>query len=130
MSILAIGKTVERACKVSKMLENNGINTEVINVRFLKPFDKENIKKSIEKTKKVITIEDGTIVNGLSTAVKELIVDEELDKIKIQTYAYPDKFIQHGNVEELEKLYHQDAEYICKNVMKILDKKTKKNETH
>ena len=125
MSILAIRKTVERACKVSKMLENNGINAEVINVRFLKPFDKENIKKSIEKTKKVITIED-----GISTAVKELIVDEELDKIKIQTYAYPDKFIQHGNVEELEKLYHQDAEYICKNVMKILDKKTKKNETH
>ncbi|MBQ2836193.1 MAG: hypothetical protein IJE68_05110 [Clostridia bacterium] len=58
---------------------------------------------SIEKTKNVITIEDGTKINGLGTAVKELIIDNKLLDIKIQTYAYPDKFIEHGTVEELEK---------------------------
>lgn len=116
ISIIAIGKTVERALKVSKMLENDNIETEVINARFLKPFDRETIKNSIEKTKKVITIEDGTIINGLATAVKELIIEEKIKEVEIQNYSYPDKFIEHGSVDELEKLYKQDAEYIYKNI--------------
>ena len=129
VSIFAIGKTVERAVRLSQMLEKEGIVSEVINTRFLKPFDKESAIKSIEKTKNVITIEDGTTINGLSTTIKELIINENLKNIKINTYAYPDKFIQHGTVEELEKIYHQDAESIYKDIMTIVDKKRQENET-
>lgn len=129
VSIFAIGKTVERAVRLSQMLEKEGIVSEVINTRFLKPFDKESAIKSIEKTKNVITIEDGTTINGLSTTIKELIVNENLKNININTYAYPDKFIQHGTVEELEKIYHQDAESIYKDIMTIVDKKRQENET-
>ncbi len=93
-------------------------SVEVINARFLKPLDKETIKKSIEKTKNVITIEDGTIINGLATAIKELIVDEKLEDINVKSYAYPDKFIQHGTVEELERLYKQDEDSIISAVEK------------
>lgn len=116
ISIIAIGKTVERALKVSKMLEKDNIEAEVINARFLKPLDKETIKKSIEKTKKVITIEDGTIVNGLATATKELIIEENIKDVEMKNYSYPDKFVEHGNVDELEKLYKQDAEFIYDKV--------------
>ena len=129
ISIFAIGKTVERAIQVSKMLEKEGFSVEVINTRFLKPFDKETAKKSIEKTKRVITIEDGTIINGLATVIKELIIDEKIKDVEIQTYGYPDKFIKHGQVEELEKLYHQDAEYIYHKAVQILNKKLQKHET-
>lgn len=58
LSIIAIGKMVERAVEVSNLLEKYNINAEVINARFLKPLDKETILNSIRKTKKVITIED------------------------------------------------------------------------
>ena len=116
ISIIAIGKTVERAALVSKMLEEDKKAAEVINVRFLKPFDKNTIKKSIEKTKKVITIEDGTIINGLATTVKELIVEENIKDVEVESYSYPDKYIEHGNVEELEKLYNQDEKTIYKNI--------------
>ena len=83
----------------------DNLYAEVINVRFLKPLDKETIKKSIEKTKNVITMEDGTEINGLGTAVEELIVEENLQNIKMKKYAWPDEFIRHGSVEELEKIY-------------------------
>ena len=116
ITIIAIGKTVARAIQVSKKLKEKGIEAEVINARFLKPLDEETIKKSISKTKQVITIEDGTIINGLATAVKELIIKEDFKEVKIQSYAYPDQFIQHGSVEELEKLYQQDVDSIVKNV--------------
>lgn len=105
VSIIAIGNKVAKAVELAGNYKEQGINAEVINARFLKPLDKDTIKQSIEKTKKVVTMEDGTIINGLATAVKELIVDEKLKDIEVQSYAWPDEFIKHGSVEELEKEY-------------------------
>ena len=117
LTILTIGKTVARGMKIAKKLQEKNIDAEVINARFLKPLDEENIKKSIEKTKNVVTIEDGTIINGLGTAIKELIIDNNMEEIKIKSYAYPDEFIPHGSVEELEKIYHVDEESILKDLL-------------
>ncbi len=104
--IISIGKMVSKAMKIANILEKDEkIQVEVINARFLKPLDKDKIKSSIEKNKNVITIEDGTCINGLGTAIKELIVENNLKNIKMQAYSYPDEFIQHGSVEELEKIY-------------------------
>ena len=111
-TIIAIGKTVSKAVKIAEKLEK----VEVINVRFLKPLDVEKIKESISKTKNVIVIEDGTSVGGLTTAIKELIVDENLKNIKFKSFAYPDKFIEHGSVEELEKRYNVDENAIKRYV--------------
>ena len=100
------------------ILKQNEIDAEVINARFIKPLDKETIIKSIEKTENVITIEDGTIINGLATAVKEVIVNNNLQGVKIKSYAYPDEFIKHGSVDELEKIYGLDEENIINGVNK------------
>lgn len=105
ITIVAIGKRVAKAMEMAEKLKQNEIDAEVINARFLKPLDKEKMKTSIEKTKNVITMEDGTEINGLGTAVEELIVEENLQNIKFKKYAWPDEFIRHGSVEELEKIY-------------------------
>ena len=106
ITIIAIGKMVARAMKMAEQFyKQEGKSVEVINARFLKPLDEETIKSSIIKTKNVITIEDGTKINGLATAVKELIIDNNLKDIKVTVHAYPDEFIQHGSVEELEKIF-------------------------
>ena len=113
ITIIAIGKMVEKAMKIAERLKNEeNKNVEIINARFLKPLDEKTIKTSIEKTKNVITIEDGTIINGLATAVKELIVHNNLQNININSLAYPDEFIQHGSVEELEKQYYQKLDEV------------------
>ena len=125
VSIITIGKTVARGMEVSNMLKEKNIDAEVINARFLKPLDKETIIKSMEKTKFVITIEDGTIINGLGTAIKELLVDAKnesfnnMKDIVVKSFAYPDEFIKHGGVEELEKLYRQDAKSIYNDIIKL-----------
>ena len=127
LTILAIGKTVARAMNIADELQNSDIDAEVINVRFLKPLDLECIKKSIQKTKNVITIEDGTIINGLATAIKELIIDENMQEIEFRAYAYPDEYIRHGSVEQLENIYGLDAKSIVEKEIefskKLNDKK-------
>ena len=122
-TIIAIGKTVSKAVKIAEKLEK----VEVINARFLKPLDVEKIKESIVKTKNVIVIEDGTSVGGLTTAIKELIVDENLKNIKFKSFAYPDKFIEHGSVEELEKRYNVDENAIKRYVELQIKEKEKNN---
>ena len=122
-TIIAIGKTVSKAVKIAEKLEK----VEVINARFLKPLDVEKIKESIAKTKNVIVIEDGTSVGGLTTAIKELIVDENLKNIKFKSFAYPDKFIEHGSVEELEKRYKVDENTIKKYLELQIKEKEKNN---
>ena len=123
ISILTIGKTVAKGIKIAKTLQNINVNAEVINVRFLKPLDVETLKKSIEKTKKVVTIEDGTIINGLGTAIKELVIDNHMEDVEVKAYAYPDKFIQHGSVDELEKIYHLDEDAIVEDIQKHIELK-------
>ena len=65
LSIIAIGKMVERAQTVAEILAEKNIDAEIVNARFLKPLDKETILKSVEKTKKAVTIEDGLIEGSL-----------------------------------------------------------------
>lgn len=125
VTIIAIGKTVSKAMEIAKKLEKEEIQVEVINARFLKPLDKYKILDSINKTRFVVTIEDGTNINGLGTAVKELIVDNKIKGVKIKVYAYPDLFIKHGNVEELEKNFGVDSRSIFKYIKFTIKKERK-----
>ncbi len=128
ITIVAIGKMVSYAMKVANILENKNKSVEVINARFLKPLDDVTISKSIKKTKNVVTIEDGTIINGLGTAVKELIIDNNIRGVKVKAFGYPDDFIQHGSVQELEDLYNLTPNKIADDILKnfITVKKKKK----
>ena len=112
MTILAIGKMVARAVEVSKELKKYKINAEVINVRFLKPIDEKYILKSIKETRNVITIEDNIIKGGLGSTISEIITKNNLNDVKLKCFGYPDEFIKHGNVDEIEKIYGLDVQSI------------------
>ena len=121
VTIIAIGNMVSRALEVSKMLEKNMIGSEIINARFMKPLDKEEILKSIQKTNMCVTIEDAGEIGGLGSQIKNLIIDSnlfdlDLRKIKFKSFAYPDKFIEHGSISELEEKYHMDTKSICEYI--------------
>lgn len=119
VTIIAIGNMVAKAIKVAKILKENYIDAEIINSRFIKPLDKEGILKSIKRTNNCITIEDGSIIGGLGSSIKELIIDSNIKNVVIKSFAYPDKFIEHGNIKELEEKYGMDVENICTYIKKI-----------
>ena len=124
LTILAIGKMVQRAMEVSNLLLEQGINCEVINTRFLKPIDSYTIETSIKKTKNIITIEDGILHGGLGTSVSELISERRISDVHLKSYGYDDSFVQHGSVDELEKLNGLDAKSIALSVQ-IMEKLSK-----
>lgn len=119
MTILAIGRMVEKAMEVAKELEKEDKKAEVINVRFLKPLDETTILKSIQKTKKVITIEDNILSGGLASHIEHLLIENQLENIKWKSFGWNNNFVEHGKVEELEKLYGLDVETIVKTLSKL-----------
>lgn len=125
ISIITIGNTVYKGIKLAEKLKENNISCDVINARFLKPFDNKNILESITKCKRVIVIEDSTEIGGLSWTVKSLICDHNLNNIKIKCYSYPDKFIEHGSVKDLEKKYKLDIDSIYQDIINYFEISTK-----
>lgn len=111
--IIAIGKMVSKAIQVSEELKNYGIISTVINARFLKPFDNDTVLKNVVSAKKVITIEDGTVIGGLGDLVEQLLYENKID-VEFEKFAYPDEFIKHGSVNEIEEKYGLDVGSIVK----------------
>lgn len=117
ITIITIGKMVDYGMQITEILEADGIKVDLFNARFIKPFDmSEEIIESIRKTRKVITIEDGIIDGGLATIVKEKIIEKNLNDIKIKCFGYPDKFIKHGSVEQIEERYGISVSKIIESI--------------
>ena len=130
VTIVAIGNQVSKAMNVCRKLKEMGIKAEVINARFLKPFDKYTVLKSISKTGFVITLEDNTLVGGLGSEIKELIAEKHLKNIIIRNFGYPDVFVEHGTPKELEQMYKIDEKSVVdyiKNTMKYKKKNNNAN---
>lgn len=127
ISIIAIGKMVERGKQVSNRLEEEKISCELINIRFLSPIDRETIIQSILKTKQVITIEDNLLEGGLASKIKEIIQEEQLI-CKIKCFGYPKKYIGHAKVEEIEKDYGLDVDTIIKKSKEEFIQEEERNE--
>lgn len=124
ITILGYGKTVSRALEVANILKKKKISAEVINVRFLRPIDKDTILTSIYKTKRVVTIEDAYIDGGLATKIKDILFNQK--NVSSLFFGYPNEFIKHGSIEELEAIYKLDKFSISKKIFKLFEKEKKR----
>ena len=118
VTIVAIGKMVSYAMEAAEKLHNIGIEAEVINARFLKPLDNEIISNSLNKTKRLVTIEDNIINCGLASSVKDTL--EKVEGAKELNIGYPEEFVKHGTVSDIEKKYGIDVDSIIRKVCDFL----------
>ncbi|MCK4677352.1 MAG: 1-deoxy-D-xylulose-5-phosphate synthase [Bacteroidales bacterium] len=118
LSIGHVGNSVIDACKE---LDDQGINVAHYDMRFLKPIDEELLVVVFSKFKKIITVEDGTIVGGLGSAVLEFMADHHYIA-QVKRLGIPDKFIEQGTIPELHAECGYDVAGIVKTVKTILSK--------
>lgn len=119
ITIVALGNMVETALKVESMLRNQGISSDVINSRFAKPLDEKLIVNSVLKTKRIVTIEDNTIVGGFGSRVLELINRKDI-YAKTKICGFPDHFITQGSRNDLIRMNRLDPESITNEIIKML----------
>ena len=102
-TIFATGVTVAEAIKAKEELEKRGINVRVIDMHTIKPIDRDIIVKSAKETKKLISIEDHSIIGGLGGAISEVLTEEY--PCKLIRLGIKDTFGKSGSALELMKYF-------------------------
>jgi 1-deoxy-D-xylulose-5-phosphate synthase len=110
-TIIAIGAMLEEALAAAESLDGE-LSIAVINARFIKPLDREMIRQRVGSGKFAITIEEGMKAGGFGSAVVEAAVDMNLDTRGICRLAFEDKFIEHGDRNDLLRQNGLDAQSI------------------
>jgi 1-deoxy-D-xylulose-5-phosphate synthase len=115
VALLAVGKMVDYSLQASVLLGKEGIDAEVINMRFIKPIDTDLLDEVAKRFDKIVTIEENSIVGGFGSGIVEYFSDKNY-KNDIIRIGIPDKFIEHGTQAELHDLIGIDANGIFEKV--------------
>jgi 1-deoxy-D-xylulose-5-phosphate synthase len=141
ITLLAIGNMVYRAVEAAEKLAKIGIDSAVINARFVKPLDRELIVEWVKRTGRVITIEENSLMGGFGSAVLELLQEESLldeagdemsggkKAVEIERLGIPDEFVEHGSQKELrgelgltgEAIYEKARSMVGKVKLSLLE---------
>lgn len=124
--ILTFGTTIPMAMKAAAILEKQGCSVKVVNARFIKPLDEEMLTSLLQLNIPVVTIEEAVLQGGFGSAVLEFAHDHGFHHNEIQRMGIPDRFIEHGGVNELLKEIGLTTEEIVKKLNSIARKKQKR----
>ena len=116
IALLAVGSMVQTAEKARDMLKEKGYSCTLVNARFVKPIDEENIKELSKEHKLLVTMEENVASGGYGEKVRTFVDEQELDT-EILTVAIPDEYVEHGNVDILKKEVGIDAESVVNRIV-------------
>ncbi|SER81940.1 transketolase family protein [Lachnobacterium bovis] len=120
ITIFATGLEVNESLQAAEMLEKDGVSVEVINIHTIKPLDVDLVVKSARKTKKVVTVEEHSVIGGLGGAVAEALMENE--PVPMKRIGVYDTFGESGPALDLLKKYRLDAQGIYEQVKEFLNK--------
>ncbi len=119
VAILGLGPMTSLAKELAATLTRDGYSAAVINPRFVKPLDRELLDRYAKRVAAFVTFEDHVKMGGFGTAVVEAL--EEMDlAIPVVRIGWPDRFIEHGKVDELRARYGLTAEAAYAQVLPLL----------
>jgi len=121
VSIFATGHLVWKALEACRMLNEQGISSEVINIHTIKPLDEEVVLASVHKTGCVVTAEEHERNGGLGDSIAQLLVRKY--PVPVEMVAVDDSFGESGTPEELMKKFGLDAPDVVKAVKAVLARK-------
>jgi 1-deoxy-D-xylulose-5-phosphate synthase len=100
VAILAVGTMVAPALAAAELLQREGVGATVVDCRFVKPLDEATLERLFPGHGHVLTVEEGTVVNGFGTFVRAYVA-ERWPGVHGASLGLPDGFVEHGERGEL-----------------------------
>lgn len=119
IAIITIGHVGNYVAQVCEHLKSEKISVAHFNMIYLKPIDEDLLHRVFKKFSGIITVEDGTVIGGLGSAVLEFLSDHNYNAHVVRL-GIPDHFIEHGSVEELQQECGYDAEGIIRAARQLV----------
>lgn len=98
---ISFGTLLSECAKAAAILRAEGLSVGVINARFCKPLDRQTLAKAISGATAILTVEEGTLEGGFGSAVLEMANSEGLETRHIRRLGLPDRFVEHGERNDL-----------------------------
>ncbi|WP_417619213.1 1-deoxy-D-xylulose-5-phosphate synthase [Oceanihabitans sediminis] len=117
IAILSIGTICDNVIEAINLFDDDE-GMAHYDMRFVKPIDKTLLHEICKNHKTIITIEDGSIKGGFGSEVLEF-VSEQAYQNKVHILGIPDKFIEQGTVNNLQKIIGLDPESIANKIKEI-----------
>jgi 1-deoxy-D-xylulose-5-phosphate synthase len=111
VALLAIGELVHPSLKAAEILAGQGIECEVVDMRFVKPLDADLLRDVASRVPRVVTLENNAASGGFGSAVGEFLTN--CPAVRLHTHGIPDSFIDHGSPAELARELRFDAQGIA-----------------
>jgi transketolase len=121
VSIFACGHMVWKAIEAGRILEEQGIGVEVINIHTVKPMDHEAVISSVRKTRCAVTVEEHNVIGGLGDAIAQAVVKEF--PVPIEYVGTRDTFGESGTPTQLLTKYGLDTPNIVEAARKVMGRK-------
>lgn len=112
IAILSFGHPGNFAAAAIRELKADGINPAHYDLRFVKPLDEELLHEVFTNYEKVITVEDGTVVGGVGSAILEFMAANNY-RAEVKIMGIPDRIVEHGTLKELHRECEYDAQAIA-----------------
>lgn len=119
VSIIATGLCVNEALTAAELLKADGIDAQVINIHTIKPIDEELILAAAEKTGRVVTCEEHSVIGGLGSAVCDVLSTRR--PTKVMKIGVNDTFGESGPAKELIVKYGLDGASIAARVKAFME---------
>jgi 1-deoxy-D-xylulose-5-phosphate synthase len=113
---LAVGTMVQTAVRAAETLEKSGISTGVVNIRFVKPLDKQVVESVAQTARWIVTMEENCLMGGFGSAVLETLNNSGRQGAKVLRLGLPDCFIEQGSREELLQCLRLDTAGVIEQV--------------
>lgn len=117
LTIIGTGETVYHAYQAGLELKNHGINVRVLDMAWIKPYDKEAILKAAKETGRIITVEEHSQFGGLGAIVTETISE---NPVPVRIIGIPDEDVIHGTSSEIFAHYGLNKDGIVKAALDFL----------
>jgi len=121
VTIIVSGIMVDEALKAAEKMEQEGVSVRVVHIFTLKPIDKELIIRCAIETGAIITVENHSIINGLGSAVAEVVVDHM--PVPMERVGVNDRFGEVGHQDYLKQRFGLTVENIVNKVSKVISRK-------
>lgn len=118
--IFAVGDMVQKALQTAGHFEGK---VTVVNMRFVKPFDRALVRELAVQHDIVVTMEDSEKIGGFGQQVESYLMEEGCIPKKFINCSVDDCFVEHGSPEELYARYEMDAEWVVGQINEVLERK-------
>ena len=120
VAIIAYGSMVYPSVEAGENLAKSGIQSTVINARWVKPLDVEMIVNLAKTKRLIVTVEEAYLAGGFGSAVMECLEENGLlDTVKVVRMGVPDRIVTHGDPKMLLAQYGLDADGIYNKVVEV-----------